>query len=292
MKKTFLALILLLVAGVAFALEGAVTWMWYVNDDNVRFYRYQLDGEDPDMWTVVDDYIDEVTLDVDLTVEHVLYLQQSYDGEHWSNSSCAYSDVFEEEEEVVEEEIPTVEEEPVIEEEVFEEVSDESVEVAPVEPEHEYKPSLIWDVGVSYANTIPHGQEQRTLGLTGSATYLCVDLGTAQFGPKANLGVFSTKDIVFDPSNTKMYFLINAMACLNLRIASSDVFTSVGPEFGIQVGSEPGTRIGGVVELGFRYHRTDRFSIGLIGSDHYYIFPTDKMLNEFELRLICSFNFD
>ena len=47
MKKVLLAVIVLLISAFAlYAAEADVTWVWFENDPNVQFYRYQIDGED------------------------------------------------------------------------------------------------------------------------------------------------------------------------------------------------------------------------------------------------------
>ena len=47
MKKVLLAAIVLLISAFALcAAEADVTWVWFENDPNVQYYRYQIDGED------------------------------------------------------------------------------------------------------------------------------------------------------------------------------------------------------------------------------------------------------
>ena len=74
MKKALLVLVVFFVSAFSlFALEGSVTWIWFENDPNVEYYRYQIDGEDDDKWTVVDWTVTEVTYTLDVTVLHTLY---------------------------------------------------------------------------------------------------------------------------------------------------------------------------------------------------------------------------
>ena len=100
MKKVLLVLVGFFISAFAlFALEGSVTWIWFENDPNVEYYRYQIDGEEDDKWTVVDWTVTEVTYTLDVTVLHILYLQQSYDGINWSASSYTESEIYYEAEE-------------------------------------------------------------------------------------------------------------------------------------------------------------------------------------------------
>ena len=91
-----IALLLVVVAG-AFALDATVTWSWSQNDPDVKYFRYQLDGEEEDKWTVVDADVLSASYDIDVSVEHILYLQQSYDGANWSASSHTVSAAVEDE---------------------------------------------------------------------------------------------------------------------------------------------------------------------------------------------------
>ena len=61
-------------------------WKWTSDDENIKYYRYQLNGEDENNWTVVGGETTSVTLDSDsLAVD--FFLQSSYDGLLWSDSS-------------------------------------------------------------------------------------------------------------------------------------------------------------------------------------------------------------
>ncbi len=91
-----IALLLVVVAG-AFALDATVTWSWSQNDPDVKYFRYQLDGEEEGKWTVVEADVLSASYDIDVSVEHTLYLQQSYDGANWSASSHTVSAAVEEE---------------------------------------------------------------------------------------------------------------------------------------------------------------------------------------------------
>lgn len=63
-----------------------VRWQW--NDIDAAYYRWQLDGESEDGWTVVDGntlYAD--TYDLDPTLLYNFHIQSSPDGVSWSNAS-------------------------------------------------------------------------------------------------------------------------------------------------------------------------------------------------------------
>ncbi len=137
------------------AAEMTVSWEWLLDDPDVTAYRYQLDGEDPDNWTVVS--ADTNTYEVaglDPYQDYTLYVQRSYDGINWSESGVSTAkalleaapvveEVVAEPEPVVAEEEPVVvaepepEPEPVVEEVVIEEpepvvVEEEAAEEMPV----------------------------------------------------------------------------------------------------------------------------------------------------------------
>lgn len=122
MKKQFLAGVAaaFMVPAMAWAVPVAVTWEWSLDDPNVTTFRYQMDGEDPDGWTVVDASQTSYTAEnLDGSQSYTLYLQQSYDGEHFSKSASATSEPLAEPE--AEEAAPAEEEAPVEAEPVAEE---------------------------------------------------------------------------------------------------------------------------------------------------------------------------
>jgi hypothetical protein len=122
MRVKFIALLtaLVLVPVLVFAAPVIVTWEWLLEDPMVTTFRYQLDGEDDDNWTVVDAFVTSYTQEgLDGEVTHTLYLQQSYDGINFSESAIAEADpqllgdlmVYEEEPfEVIEPEVVIAEE--------------------------------------------------------------------------------------------------------------------------------------------------------------------------------------
>lgn len=88
MKKILVALLLILFLSPIFANEVMIEWQWDLVDEEISYFRYQLDGETEEDWTVVDSSVDSFTLGpVDSQNIHSLYLQQSYDGELWSESA-------------------------------------------------------------------------------------------------------------------------------------------------------------------------------------------------------------
>ncbi|MCI6114593.1 MAG: hypothetical protein MR687_04820, partial [Spirochaetales bacterium] len=108
----FIAIVLCISLPLSAAKMMNVTWQWLLNDPYVTSYRYQLDGENEDGWTVVSADTDTyVAVGLDPYKDYTLYLQCTYDGNVWSDSakSTAYALL-----EYVE--VPTVVEEPVVEE--------------------------------------------------------------------------------------------------------------------------------------------------------------------------------
>ncbi len=65
---------------------ASLEWSWKDGGEGVSFYRYQLNGEDENKWTVVDGTTTSVILDSGSS-SNTLYLQASYDGVNWSEST-------------------------------------------------------------------------------------------------------------------------------------------------------------------------------------------------------------
>jgi len=110
MRMKFIALLaaLVLLPAVLFAVPVVVTWEWLLEDPMVTTFRYQVNGEDDDKWTVVDSSVTSYTeRGLDGTLAHTLYLQQSYDGIHFSGSAISVAEPM----------FPAIEEMPVIAEE-------------------------------------------------------------------------------------------------------------------------------------------------------------------------------
>ena len=110
MRMKFIALLaaLVLLPAVLFAVPVVVTWEWLLEDPMVTTFRYQVDGEDDDKWTVVDSSVTSYTeRGLDGTLAHTLYLQQSYDGVHFSGSAISVAEPM----------FPAIEEMPVLAEE-------------------------------------------------------------------------------------------------------------------------------------------------------------------------------
>jgi hypothetical protein len=131
-SKKALISVLLVLAFVIVPVVAAVnvTWEWILDDSEVQYFRYQLEGELDDAWTVVPSSVTCYELEnADGSVAHTLYLQQSYDGKNWSPSAYASSDP------VVTEEEPVVEAAPVAEPEAVEEPAEVVEEPAPAAEE-------------------------------------------------------------------------------------------------------------------------------------------------------------
>ena len=117
----FIAIVLCISLPLSAAKMMNVTWQWLLNDPYVTSYRYQIDGENEDGWTVVSADTDKyVAVGLDPYKDYTLYLQCTYDGNVWSESakSTAYALL-----EYVE--VPAIVEEPVV-------VEEAPVEVAPI----------------------------------------------------------------------------------------------------------------------------------------------------------------
>lgn len=82
MKKIFISILVFLFA-TSLLSASTISWKWRSNDSDVKFYRYRMDNSD---WNTVESESFEVRYDVDTSVPHSFEIQQSYDGENWSDS--------------------------------------------------------------------------------------------------------------------------------------------------------------------------------------------------------------
>ena len=298
MKKIASVLLLaLFTMACALALEGLVTWTWFENDPDVEFFRYQVDGEDDDNWTVVDWSVNEVTYELDVSVIHTLYLQQSYDGVIWSESSMTDSEIFlpeEETEEPVEEEVP--EQQP---EQQPEQAAEEVVDISGLENGLEsaeekkevYKPLRDIDLGFSYMNFIPDTKGPKSVGIFASYSHTFGKAGIFDFGVKANLSLYTTKALFTDPSSTQLHSYLNALAMLNAVVGNCDIYGAIGPDLGFRFVKENSVHFGIAAEVGVRYHRFKTVAFGLSLTDHQYLAPLSKRFNWMDLKLFVTKSF-
>ncbi len=92
LKKAIFALLALamVISPLTAAQVMNVTWQWNLEDPDVTAYRYQLGGENADGWTVVSGDVSSFSADsLDPYSDYTLYLQATYDGEHWSESAVS-----------------------------------------------------------------------------------------------------------------------------------------------------------------------------------------------------------
>lgn len=294
MKRT-IAIIVMLVSVLAciFAYEGTVTWTWYENDPKVEYYRYQIDGQNDDGWTVLDKYAYEVSVLLDVSVLHTLYLQQSYDGILWSESSAVDSEIFTEPE-PVEEPLP---EDVVLETdgdlfgEPAEEPAGEEVPEEPQEPVKVYVPKNTVDVGFGYMNHIPDSAGSKNVGIVVSYSRPLFTWNVFDLGAKVNLALYANKNLVLDIKNTVLTAYADIMAQASFRAASSDIYLALGPAAGKVL--EEGTRynLGLSAEIGLRYHRSERFTVGFAVDDHYYMLPLSQRVNRMDAKVFLSWIF-
>lgn len=88
-RNLLLLLILLLQPALVHA-EYDKTFSWKASDEDALLFRYQLDGESADGWTIVPAAVTSYTA-TGLSGEHVFYVQQSDDGIFWSQSSLIHA---------------------------------------------------------------------------------------------------------------------------------------------------------------------------------------------------------
>ena len=307
MKRVLLAAIVLLISAFALcAAEADVTWVWFENDPNVQFYRYQIDGEDDDNWTVVDFFVTEVTVTLDVAELHTLYLQQSYDGIHWSASSFTESEVYpeyeEEEENFFDDDFFFDEPEPEVIIETPAEEDDVVYEATVIEddvilPEVEvekYEPQVCLDIGLGYLNSIPDLAGSKALGLNVAYSYTFLKAGIFDIGLKIDAGVYTWRNWMFHTYG-------NVLALATVKIGNCDLYGAAGPDAFAVLGKngDQSAAAGLAVELGVRYHRFEKISIGFAVTDHQSLIAVHRGLklgrdlsNRLELKAFMGISFD
>ena len=304
MKRVLLATIVLLISVFALcAAEADVTWVWFENDPNVQFYRYQIDGEDDDNWTVVNFLVNEVTVTLDVSVLHTLYLQQSYDGIHWSASSFTESEVYpeyeEEEENFFDDDFFVDEPEPEVIIETPEEEDDVVYEATVIEdevylPEVEietYEPQVCLDIGLGYMNSIPDADGPKTVGLNISYAHTFMKAGSFDIGLKADVGAYTSRNWMFDT-------YANVLALATVKVGNCDLYGAIGPDVSFSFAKDNADKsilAGLALELGVRYHRFEKVAICLAVTDHQYLFSLPKIglgvANRLELKASLGMSF-
>ncbi len=322
MKRASMIIALLLVVVVgAFALDATVTWHWGQNDPNVKYFRHQIDGEDAEKWTVVNANVLEASYDLDVSVEHVFYLQQSYDGENWSVSSSSVLEAVKEEasqvpatEEPVAEELAVeeVKEEALVSEEpVIEPVASGTVEVepivAPVVVAKTPAKSRI-NFGVIYQNNaLKFDTANHNLGLALDYTFLFGRSGSFGMGIKAQLSAVTSLETLKDLGAVTQYSDLGLEATFDLlavadyALSWGDVYFGLGAEVYAPITSlddiKNGFHVGAAVQLGARLRLGNLFGVGLELADAYYLYPkaaessTATYNNTTTARVYISFEF-
>ena len=302
MRKLVFCLALALICTASlFAALANVTWTWYENDPDVMFYRYQVDSQDDGGWTVVDSSVNEVTLLLDVSQVHSLYLQQSYDGELWSPSSVVESEIFtdfgknNDEEPAIEETVTeeTVAEEVVSQEAISEEepVQTETAQSSAAEASEKAEsrsPFRSLDYGIGYLNTIPDSAGPKTAGAFVAFSMPFIDTTVIKVGFKANLAVFASKELFTRLSDVTIVSYANILALGVLPIGNGELYLALGPDAGFDLFNGYSYRVGLSMELGVRYHSSEKTAFGIAVADHQYLFPYERIENRFDVRVFMS----
>jgi len=324
MRKAVVVLLLLFASMFCLcAKQGSITWYWFQNDPNVQYYRYQVDGEIEENWAIVRSNVEEVTIILDASVPHVLYLQQSYDGVHWSQSSMAESEVLVEVEPLEDDDVwfdfddetyddwdpesenedvdffpeetaETAEAESEMTEEAAENTAEEAVaETAKEEPAQEsgYQAKRNLDLAAGYLNHLPDTSGPMMIGLTFSFESTFFKASNIDIGLKVNLAMHTSVDIFSDYTTAKLKEFTDVLAIASATVASSDVYLGIGPSLSLGFVNDEVRRVGFCAEVGVRFHRTHKLSFGLALSDRVYLYPLDDKSNVMELRLSVGTRF-
>ena len=305
--KRIAAVLFLVLFSLSFAAarDGIVTWMWFENDPMVGYYRYQVDGEDEDGWTVVDRSVTEVAIELDVSVVHTLYLQQSYDGISWSPSSSTESEVYPEEEAQVQESEETYETLEFLADESERREEEEAQAESPAEAEAEaeppaqvaqeatqqesgYKALSQLDLGFGYMDYLPDPVGPKTLGVSAAYTRSFVNYGVFHVGAKANVSLYATRELVSDIKRTQLYLQLNMLGAVSATVERCDIHIAFGPEFCFVFGRDGHKMAGLAAEIGVRYHRTEKLAFGAVLSDHAYLLRPASRCNMMDLRLYAS----
>lgn len=314
-----IALLLFVVVG-AFALDATVTWSWSKNDPDVEFFRYQVDGEEDGAWIVVDDSVLAASFDLDVSVEHTLYLQQSYDGENWSESSHAVSAAVDETPnapaEVEASETPeadqpaqVVEEVPAVEAEQSEPVAEQPaeqpaavVEETPVvEPVVAAKPDKVHypaqsriDLGAVYGNTIPFKTDKHLVGASVGYTLLFGRSSAFGLGLKAQATAYTDFDMIKDLKNATIMGAADLMLVANVSASWCDIYLGLGGEVIAPVKNLSSYLAGVVGQIGIRAKLSNVFGLGLEVTDSYILYPEAARMNKMDninAKAYLSFQF-
>lgn len=73
-------ILLFVVSGLSAA---SLTWKWENDDENIKFYRWQLNGVDDDKWTIENSEVTSKTLEIE-SESDTFFVEASYDGINWS----------------------------------------------------------------------------------------------------------------------------------------------------------------------------------------------------------------
>ncbi len=86
-KKVFVIMLITILSVAALSADKVkITWKWLPTNENIEYFRYQLDDTNPDNWTVVDSSITKVTIEnLEGNKGHTLFLEESTDGKKWSD---------------------------------------------------------------------------------------------------------------------------------------------------------------------------------------------------------------
>lgn len=324
-----IALLLVVVAG-AFALDATVTWSWSQNDPDVKYFRYQLDGEEDAKWTVVGADVLNASFDIDVSVEHTLYLQQSYDGANWSASSHTVSAAVEEETvqaDVVETsepaEAPAENVEPIAEPVV--EPASESTEPAETAPENnsddvqpevsaeepvvqeevvaetpaEEAPAVYparsrIDLGVVYGNKIPFDKDNHLVGASLGYTFLFGRTGSFGFGAKAQFAAYTGLDTFKDLKNVSAANFngtLDVLLVADYATSWANFYLGVGGEVSAPFTALKSYTAGVVAQLGARIRLGNVVGLGLEVADCYSLYPEAAKGNAVNAKAYLSFEF-
>lgn len=323
-----LSVMLLAAAAVFAAQEMSVTWEWLLDDPEVNYHRYQLDGMDENNWTVVPgDVSVYVAEGLDPYKSYTLYLQRSYDGVNWSETAEATAEALLETAELtpVADE-PVVVEEPVVEEVAVVEPVEEVVVAEPVDVKKPSESRFTFSMLLSGGVLTPvdyNNQFDPDWNVSAGLAFDFANIITANdnigFGLRLNLAgdFYASYGTFFDDGFTGFFkdlvnfdnYTYGASASMLLttdaRVGIVDFTLGLGGGYGIVTDSaiagsvyNQKIKIGenyiygnwfGEALLGMRFYCGNVFSIGLEGT--YRVMIPEYKNNRVDGRIVLGFSF-
>ena len=81
------------------------------------------------------------------------------------------------------------------------------------------------------------------------------------------------------------------MAQASFKVASSDIYLALGADASKILTEGTRYNLGLAAEIGVRYHRSEKFTVGFAVADHYYLLPLSQRMNRMDAKAFLSWAF-